>query len=87
MNDEAPPPRVLSSDPNSDDYHPSCLRVGLRIDGEERRDVMMYDCGTRIYMTTDKEAHMAQRSIEPYWRHVESRQQRRARERWEGKHK
>jgi hypothetical protein len=80
------PPSRLSIDPNSPDFHPSYTRVGVRVDGKERNDLQWYDVKRLEYMTTDKTSHLAT-SIEPYWRFVESRQQRRARERWEGKRK
>jgi len=79
-------PTRLSLDPSSPDFHPSYMRVGLRIDGEERNDIQFYDSRTCEYMTTSKTSHLAT-SIEPYWRFAESRQQRRARERWEEKRK
>lgn len=79
-------PRRLSIDPNSPDFHPSYVRVGVRVDGEERNNLQWYDADRLEYMTTDKTSHLAT-SIEPYWRFPESRQQRRARERWEGKRK
>ncbi len=83
---ELTPPRRLSIDINSPDYHPSYVRVGVRVDGKERNDLQWYDVDKLEYMTTAKTSHLAE-SIEPYWRYVESRQQRRARERWEGKHR
>lgn len=79
-------PTRLSIDPNSPDFHPSYVRVGVRVDGVERNDLQFYDVKRLEYMTTAKTSHLAE-SIEPYWRFGESRQQRRARERWEGKRK
>ena len=79
-------PRRLSIDPNSPDFHPSYQRVGVRIDGVERNDLQWYDMDRKEYMTTAKTSHLAE-TIEPYWRYIETRQMRRARERWEGKHK
>ena len=79
-------PMRLSLDPNSPDFHPSYMRVGLRIDGKERNDIQFYDVKRLEYMTTALSSHSAS-SIEPYWRYDENRQQRRARERWEGKRK
>ena len=80
------PPGRLSIDPNSPDFHPSYVRVGVLVDGVERNDLQFYDVKRLEYMTTAKTSHLAE-SIEPYWRFAESRQQRRARERWEGKRK
>lgn len=79
-------PRRLSLDPNSPDFHPSYARVGLRIDGVERNDIEFYDADRREYMTTTHASFMCE-TIEPYWRFAESRQMRRARQRWEGKRK
>jgi hypothetical protein len=80
MQDDAPP-RRLSLDMCSPDYHPCYVRVGLRIDGEERNDVAFYDADKLEYMTERKTSHLAT-SIEPYWRYQPSRQQRRAEERY-----
>lgn len=79
-------PRRLSIDPNSPDFHPSYQRVGVKIDGVERNDLQWYDMDRKEYMTTNKTSHLAE-TIEPYWRYIETRQMRRARERWEGKRK
>ena len=80
-----PPPRKLSVDPNNEDFHPCYLRVGVRIDGEERNDILFYDLDMLAYMTTDHTSHLAT-EIDPYWRWEPNRQQRRAEERWEAKH-
>lgn len=80
------PPERLSIEMKSKDYHPSYTRVGVRIDGVERKDIAFYDVKKLEYMTANETSHLAT-SIEPYWRYPESRQQRRARERWEGKRK
>lgn len=84
------PPSRLSSDPNHADFHPSYLRVGVRIDGEPRQDVIWYDAPGRRFLTTAtgrKATPLFALTITPFWRWTESRQERRARERWEGKHK
>lgn len=83
------PPLRLSNDPNSDDFHPSLLRVGIKIDGVERNDISFYDVKTGMYKTNkmaDRETPNLAMSIEPFWRYEETRQQRRQRERWEAKH-
>lgn len=80
------PPSRLSLDPNSEDFHPCYVRVGLRIDGEERNDIAFYDLANLSYKTQQDTSHLAT-SIEPYWRYLPSRQQRRAEERWERKHR
>jgi len=77
----ARPPRILSLDLLSPHYHPCYVRVGVRIDGEERNDVAYYNQDDLSYMTERKTSHLAT-SIEPYWRYQPSRQQRRAEERF-----
>lgn len=77
-------PGRLSIDPNSPDFHPCYVRVGVRVDGQERNDLQWYDVGRKEYMTTDKTSHLAE-TIEPYWRYAPSRQQRRAEARWKGR--
>lgn len=87
--DEPPPPLRLSNDPSHRDFHPSYGRVGVRIDGAERRDCIWYDAPAGRYLTLGtgrKGDHLLAHSIEPFWRWAESRQERRARERWEAKH-
>lgn len=86
LSEDAPPPRKLSIDPNSSDFHSCYVRVGVKIDGVERKDLQFYDMDQMSYMTTAKTSHLA-KSIEPYWRYFPSRQQRRAEERWERKRK
>ena len=78
--DPAPPQR-LSLDPNSEDFHPCYVRVGVKVDGVDRNDLQFYDAKRLEYMTTDKTSHLAT-SIEPFWRYFPSRQQRRAEARW-----
>jgi hypothetical protein len=80
------PPRKLSIDPNSPYFHPCYVRVGVRVDGEERNNIEYYDLDQSSYMTTDKSSHLA-KEIEPYWRWEANRQQRRMEERWAAKHK
>lgn len=77
-------PLRLSIDPNSPDFHPCYVRVGVRVDGKERNDLQFYDVNRKEYMTTAKTSHLAE-SIEPYWRYMPSRQQRRAEERYKGR--
>jgi hypothetical protein len=83
--EEHEPPRRLTNVVGDPDYRPDFMRVGLRIDGEERNDVCFYDADRLEYSTINKTSHLAE-SIEPYWRYPETRQQRRARERWERAH-
>lgn len=80
-----PPPRALSNDVNHRHFHPSYMRVGVRIDGEERSDLKWYDCAAGRAITTAG-VMIKSEAIEPFWRYPENRQQRRARERWEAKH-
>jgi hypothetical protein len=79
-------PTRLSIDINSPDYHPCYVRVGVRVNGEERNDIQWYDIKRREYMTVDKTSHLAER-IEPYWRYQPSRQVRRAEEAYSRKHR
>lgn len=81
-------PRRLSSDINHPEYHPSYSRVGVLINGEPRGNVVFYDMDLRVYRVRGfpKVDHQAL-DIQPFWRREsESRQERRARERWELKH-
>lgn len=80
------PPRALSNNVTHRDFHPSYLRVGVRIDGVERNDIRWYDVAAGLASTTGG-VMLKSEAIEPYWRYPESRQMRRARERWEGKRK
>lgn len=81
------PPRRLSSDPAHPDFHPSYRRVGVRIDGEERTDVLNYDVARgRATIREGLGRALLWGAIEPYWRWAESRQERRARERYDNKH-
>lgn len=79
------PPRRLSNEIGHPDYRPDFMRVGLKINGEERHDVNRYDCDTLRYDSI-RVRDMLATSIEPYWRYPETRQLRRARERWERQH-
>jgi hypothetical protein len=85
MNEIAVPDR-LSNESSHHDFRPDFTRVGVRVDGVERNDIIWYDQRLGRYRTTsdahDKDA-VRFGTVEPYWRHAESRQQRRARERWE----
>lgn len=82
--EDAPPPSRLSIDPNSPDFHPSYVRVGVKVDGVERNDLQFYDAKKLEYMTTAKTSHLAE-TIEPYWRYMPSRQQRRLEARFKGR--
>lgn len=79
-------PRRLSIDPNSPDFNPCYVRVGVRIDGNERNDLQWYDADRLEYLTTRDSSHVAE-TMEPYWRYQPSRQQRRAEQRWQEKHR
>jgi hypothetical protein len=81
-----PPPSKLSLDPNSEDFHPCYVRVGVRVDGEERNDIAYYNTSNLSYKTNRDTSHLAT-TIEPYWRYPPSRQVRRAEEAWERKHR
>jgi len=81
LSGEQKPPRRLSLEPMSPDFHPCYIRVGVRIDGEERKDIAYYNMDDLSYKTERDTSHLAT-SIEPYWRYQPSRQQRRAEERF-----
>lgn len=82
------PPARLCSDPNDRDFHPCYQRVGIRFAGEERRDVFRYDAeGGAIWLVTAKKGPPLLGAVEPFWRWHESRQERRARERHDAKHR
>jgi hypothetical protein len=78
------PPLVLSLEPKSPDFHPCYVRVGVRIDGVERSDIAYYNCEDLSYKTEHNTSHLAT-TIEPYWRFIASRQQRRAESRFRTK--
>lgn len=79
------PPRILSSDIREKGYHPSCLRVGVKVNGEVKNNVTAYD-QDKGEVTYQGSHVVAGVTIETYWRYPESRQQRRARQRWETEH-
>ncbi len=81
-------PRRLSSNPNNPAYHPCFYRVGVRVDGKERGDIVFYDMDLGIVRYRDMpNTSVRVIGLEPYFRiTVESRQERRARETWEAKH-
>jgi hypothetical protein len=81
---DLPPPRRLTSVPGKPHYHPSCLRVGVRVNGAERSDLIEYDQDAGTAKTRNDAVISG--TIEPFWRYEESRQERRGRERWEQKH-
>lgn len=80
-----PVPQRLASDVNSRHYRPDCLRIGVIVNGEERRDCKFYDVAMGIAHFVNGAADVAGAFMQPFWRHPETRQQRRARERWEAK--
>lgn len=80
------PPRRCCSDSRHEDFHPSYMRVGVLVDGVERSDVIWYDADRARYRTLGtgmKAVPLNAGEVVPFWRWAESRQQRRARERWE----
>ncbi len=83
-------PFRLTNDPNHKDFHPSYMRVGVIIDDVQRNDIMWYDAPALQYRTRGMKMTDVPKlatKIEPYFRHPENRQQRRARERWEATHR
>jgi hypothetical protein len=81
------PPRKLTNVSSHSAFRPDYARVGVRIDGVERDDIIFYDADRLVYRTTSDHPRLGEDrgaiSIEPFWRYPESRQMRRARERWE----
>lgn len=71
---------LVSSNKN---FRPDYMRVGVRFDGVERNDVQSYDAEAGWIETIKREVLYG--VIEPFWRYPETRQQRRARQRWESK--
>jgi hypothetical protein len=83
MDPAGEPPRRLSCRIGHKDYHPSFARVGVLVNGIEVKNLEWYDQDNRVIQTvTSKAVHQVE-SIEAFWRYTETRQQRRARERWE----
>lgn len=81
-----PPPRV-SSDPNHPDYHPSCRRIGVMVDGVRKTDCCWYDAPGGFWRSIDApKGHPRPGQVVVFWLWTESRQERRARERWDAKH-
>lgn len=78
------PARALSSVPTDPTYHPNCLRVGVRFNGEERSDIIGYDVGSSTITVQGGTVLFGE--VEPFWRYSESRQERRRREAWEDNH-
>jgi hypothetical protein len=79
------PPRRLCADRTSRHWHPSCGSVGVRVD-----DVEVFNCWEYNQDTSEVQLgqHGTRRTVdklEVYVRRQESRQERRARERWEAK--
>lgn len=81
--DPVPLPQRLSLLTWHKDYRPDYSRVGVKLNGEERKDVQSYDVEARELETVHRQKLYG--TIEPFWRYPETRQQRRARERWEAK--
>lgn len=64
--------------------HPSVGRIGIRLDGAERTDVVFYDMERGVIETNAGETLFGK--VEAFWRWPESRQERRRRERWDVEH-
>lgn len=86
---EVPPARV-SSDPGHPDFHPSCHRIGVLVDGKLDRRVTFYDARLNRYRLLNDGRRGPEREatrVDVFWLRPESRQERRARERWDAKHR
>ncbi len=82
------PPARVSSDPNHRDFHPSCKRIAVLVDGVPRDDVHWYDAPGGVFRIVGdgRKGQLHSGQVVVYWRWPESRQERRARERWDSKH-
>lgn len=82
------PPARVSSDPNHRDFHPSCKRIAVLVDGVARNDVHWYDAPAGVFRIVGdgRNGQLHSGQVVVYWRWAESRQERRARERWDSKH-
>lgn len=83
LNEAGNPPRCLSLRMGHFNYRPDYARVGVRFNGEERKDVEFYDADAGRIKTIH--GQLLEGLVEPFWRYPENRQMRRARERWEAK--
>jgi hypothetical protein len=85
------PPKRVSTNPNHKDFYPWFQQIGVKIDGEEVTNISFYDVdmntATRYFPASKRREVLKMVEVEPFWREAENRQQRRARERWEAKHK
>ena len=77
------PPERLSLKESHADFHPCYPRVGVLLDGVERHDVEWYSIKLGRIRTIRGVEHDGK--VQVFWRYAETRQQRRARERWEAK--
>jgi len=75
------PPRQLSNEPTDPFFRPDYMRVGVKIDGVERKDVAWYNADHLVYKTVGGGSYGAD-SIEPFWRYPSTRQERRLVERY-----
>lgn len=77
------PPRELSNRGDHRAFRPDFMRVGVCIDGVDRRDITYYNVDLSEYAVVGKQNQLyAATTIEPYWRHAANRQERRLMERW-----
>lgn len=83
VNPEPEVPVRLSLVSSHKDFRPDYMRVGVRFDGVERNDVQSYDAEAGWLETIKRQVLYG--VVEPFWRYPETRQQRRARQRWEAK--
>lgn len=74
-------PRKLSNDPLHADFRPDFMRVGVRIDGQERMNIAWYDADRLVWKSISGTTYSAE-SIEPFWRSPATRQDRRLLKRW-----
>jgi hypothetical protein len=85
------PPARVSSDPNHPDFHPHSYRIGVLVDGVREPKATFYDAQLNLYRLlgdgrSDRSNRQALR-VDVFWLRPETRQERRARERWDAKHR
>lgn len=80
----AVPPVRVSSNPDHADFHPSYARIGVALDGVRRPDVSWYDVAAGL-VRAGRAGRQEKGQVVVWWLRPETRQQRRARERWERK--
>lgn len=82
----AVPPVCASSRANDPDFHPSCARIGVYVDGVRAPDCFRYDARRGRWWSVNEPELVRFGEVTVQWLWEETRQQRRARESWDAKH-